>query len=149
MEFSYRLTGTGWAEARIADEDSWATITASYLSDALGDLLEAVGVLLEGADEARCSWQEEPGEYRWIFRRTTSDVQLRVLSFPDQMRPEPDEDGVPVFETQQPLAALASAIVDAAQAVLDENGEDAYQRQWVEYPFPSGHLSMIKRRLAR
>ena len=43
------MTGKGWAEARIADDDSWAILTASYLSDALGDLLEAIGVLLEGA----------------------------------------------------------------------------------------------------
>jgi hypothetical protein len=148
VEFSYRLTGTGWAEARIADEESWATITASYLSDALGELLEAVGVLLEGADEARCSWQEEPGEFRWIFRRTSSDVRLRVLSFPDQIPPEPDADGTPVFETRQSLAALAAAIADGAQAVLDEYGEDGYRTQWVDSPFPSGHLSMIQRSLA-
>ena len=44
VEFKYRLVGTGWAEARIEDEEAWAGLTASYLSDALGNLLEAVGV---------------------------------------------------------------------------------------------------------
>ena len=42
-----------WAGPRRASRRaSTATITASYLDDALGDLLEAVGVLLEGAEEA-------------------------------------------------------------------------------------------------
>ena len=81
MEFNYRLTGTGWSEARIADDLSWAALTASYLSDALGDLLEAVGTILEGAAEACVSWQEEPGEYRWIFVREGDLVHLRILGF--------------------------------------------------------------------
>jgi hypothetical protein len=51
----------------MCDGASSATITASYLMDALGLLLEDVGSMLEGVDEARCSWEEEPGEYRWIF----------------------------------------------------------------------------------
>jgi hypothetical protein len=90
MEFTYRLTGTGWAEAQIADATSRAVITASYLSDALGDLLEALGTILEGAAEARCSWEEEPGEYRWIFAREDRDqVTLRILVFAD-MYARPD-----------------------------------------------------------
>src|SRR5690349_4440222 len=88
VEFDYRLTGLGWAEARISDGRSDATFTASYLEHALGDLLEAVGILLEGADEARCSWMEEPGEYRWVFRREGSAVQLRVLGFADMYSTE-------------------------------------------------------------
>jgi hypothetical protein len=46
VEFTYRLVGTGWAEARIADEQGWAALSPSYLTDALGNLLEAVGTLL-------------------------------------------------------------------------------------------------------
>ncbi len=64
VEFSFRLTGTGWAEGRIAVGDRFAMPTASYLSDALGDLIRTVRSLLEGAEGARVSWEEEPGEYR-------------------------------------------------------------------------------------
>ncbi len=68
--------------------------------------------------------------------------------FPDQVRPEPDDDGKLAFETRQPLTILASAVADGAQAVLDEYGEDGYVRKWLEFPFPSDHLSMIRQRLA-
>jgi hypothetical protein len=148
VDFSYRLTGKGWAEARIADDDSWVILTASYLSDALGDLLEAIGLLLEGAPEARCSWEEEPGEYRWIFRRSGHDVCLTVLAFPDQLAREPDEQGRLLFRTTQPLPVIALVIADGAAAVLNEYGEDRYNEEWVEAPFPTAHLAMIRQRLA-
>jgi hypothetical protein len=143
VEFTYRLTGTGWAEARLSDRSSSTTITASYLADALGDLLVAVASMLDGADEARCSWQEEPGEYRWVFQRAGSDVHLRVLAFPDGQANDPDGSGVVVFETRQPLRGMARVIGDAAQAVLEEYGEDEYRRRWVEFPFPRAQLEMI------
>jgi hypothetical protein len=83
VEFSYRLTGVGWAEATITCGDRSATLTASYMSDALAELLLAVGELADGADAARCSWEEEPGEFRWLFARAGEDVDLRILWFDD------------------------------------------------------------------
>ena len=68
IEFDYRLVGTGWSEARVADAHRHAVSTASYLSDALGNTIEAVAPVVEGAGEPRCSWDEEPGEYRWILK---------------------------------------------------------------------------------
>lgn len=124
------------------------TITASYLEDALGVLLDAVGVLLEGAEAARCSWAEEPGEDRWIFERSGSDVRLRPLALRDVYSRDQDEMGTAVFETRQSLAGLATAIADGAQAVLDEYGEEDYLTRWVAHPFPTAHLALIRDRLA-
>ena len=149
MEFSYRLTGTGWSEARLSDGTTEATVTASYLSDALGVLLEAVGTLLEGAQEARCSWDEEPGEYRWIFVRRGDVVELRVLAFQDLWGEEPDSEGSLVFETRQGLRETATAIADGAAEVLAEHGEEGYLAKWVDAPFPSAHLDLVRQLLAQ
>lgn len=145
MNFAYRLTGTGWAEARITDEHGAATLMASYVSDALGDLLRAVRAMLSGADAARFSWEEEPGEYRWIFSRVNAQVHLRILFFrhSDNVS-HPDENGLVVFETDQPLDALATAIADGAQAVRESYGEAGYLNQWAEHPFPVDHLAAIR-----
>jgi hypothetical protein len=160
VEFEYRLTGTGWAEARIADDASHAILTASYLSDALGDLLEAISLLFGGASEVRCSWEEEPGEYRWIFVRIgDNDVRLNILAFDDiYSRPatlpgvaelcrQPDERGELRFSTTQPLSMLARAIADGAAATLDEYGEAGYLAKWVEAPFPTTYLAFIREQL--
>src|SRR5688572_1839754 len=123
MEFSYQLTGVGWADATVADSVRSAVITASYSTDALGDLLQAVGVLLEGGGEARCSWDTEPAEFRWIFRRAGDEVRLGVLFFGDiewdeNGSPGPDEEGEVIFATRQPLLTLASAVANGATDVL-------------------------------
>lgn len=164
-EFSYRLTGTGWAEARLADQNSSAVTQASYVGDALGQLLEAVGRILEGAPEARLSWDEEPGENRWILQAATNppaagdcgelafdprgtEVHLRVLSFDDIHRQEPDAHGALVFENRRLLATVATAIAQGAQAVLDEYGEEEYPQRWIQHPFPAGQLTRIRERLS-
>lgn len=43
MKFSYKLTGTGWGEAHIADDLAEIVLPTSYLSDVLGELLMAAG----------------------------------------------------------------------------------------------------------
>jgi hypothetical protein len=149
VEFTYRLVGLGWAEARLVDGAASATITASYLSDALADLLEAVVGLLAGADETRCCWAEEPGQYRWIFQRYGRRVDLDVLWFDDDYNPEidfrgADEHGKLVFSTQQSLSVLAAAIADGAGLVLAEYGEEGYLEQWHLYPFPTEALVQVQ-----
>jgi hypothetical protein len=137
VEFSYKLTGTGWGEARIADEEAHVVLPTSYLSDVLGDLLQALGILLEGSPTAECSWEEEPGEYRWVFNSSDDDVALRILAFRNSWPRRPEEEGEVVVATVGPLRDIADAIVTGAAAVLDEYGEDEYQRRWVQYPFPA------------
>ena len=148
MEFSYRLTGAGWSEGRLSDGHSSVTLTASHLGDALGVLLNAVSALLEGAQQARCSWVQEPGESRWILDRAGSQVRLRVLAFHDAEFPEPDDRGRVVFETTAPLGELADAVARGAQEVLGEYGEDGYLELWREHAFPVSPLELIQAHLA-
>lgn len=119
------------------------------MSDALGVLLEAVGTLLEGAEEARCSWHEEPGEYRWVFVRRADLLELRVLAFPELWGHQPDAEGSLVFETRQGLRETATAIADSAADVLAEHGEEGYLAKWVNAPFPSAHLDLVQQLLAQ
>jgi len=105
--------------------------------------------------------EEEPGEYRWIFVRTgDNDIRLNILAFDDmysrpanlpgvaELRPQPDERGELVFSTTQPLSVLARAIADGAAAALGEYGEAGYLAKWVEAPFPTGHLALIREQLS-
>lgn len=148
MQFSYRLTGTGWAEARVSDEHHSVVLTASYLSDSLGELLLAIATLQDGDTSAVCSWQEEPGEYRWLFSTDGDVVTIKVLAFPDWWPPRPDEEGVVVFTTKQHLNGIATAIVAGSRAVLEEWGEEGYLAKWVDFPFPTGLLELIEAKTA-
>jgi hypothetical protein len=100
-----------------------------------------------GASNSRCSWDEEPGEYRWIFHAVGDELQLRILWLDDNYPKQPDEEGRLVFETAEPISAIANTIADAAQRVLDKHGEDDYQKKWHEYPFPTATLQSLRERL--
>src|SRR5262245_63524255 len=91
VSFAYRLVGSGWAECTIAIDEQHAAMTASYLSDAFGDLLGAVIRMVEGQPEATASFAEEPGEYRWrFFRKEPDRILIRILDFPELWGDRPD-----------------------------------------------------------
>jgi hypothetical protein len=150
FKFDYRLTGPGWSEAKVADEHRHATLSASYLSDALRSLLEAVALIVEGHTDARCSWDEEPGEFRWIFRRADDIdlVELKILMFPQLCGDAPDGDGEEVFRTTQSALRFGRVVLAEAQRLCDEHGEEGYAEQWIEHPFPGDALARLRRAIA-
>jgi hypothetical protein len=141
IEIRYRLVGTGWAECRVADVDKSVTVTASYLSDALASLADSVLAMLNGAKEARASFDEEPGEYRWVFNRrgdaSDSPISLCILEFQDLWSNKPDEEGQLIFETLCPITELAAAVVKCLDEVKQTYGEAGYKEKWVEHDFPA------------
>lgn len=143
VEFSYRLTGTGWAEARVGDGDRSVALSVSYLSDALGELLLAIACLQEGAEEAQCFWEEEPGEYRWLFRREDDAVVVTIIAFEDCWPHLPNEAGEVVFTTKASLKDIATTVVTGCRAVLDNWGEAGYLKKWVEHPFPTDLMETV------
>jgi hypothetical protein len=62
VQFKYRLRGHGWSEGRLQVGPASVELTASYLDDALGDLVRGALALARGATEVRLAWAEGPGE---------------------------------------------------------------------------------------
>jgi hypothetical protein len=146
VTFTYRLTGTGWADADIRIGDALAHASASYLGDALGELLDAVVAVVEGEVAARASWEEEPGEYRWALDRDDADVRVRVLDFRESrgIVESPDEDGDVLLDQRCDLNDFATAVAGAARSVLDEYGAEGYREKWVEHDFPLESLTRLE-----
>jgi hypothetical protein len=137
IHVSYKLTGSGWSECTVAIKEQRVTITASYLSDAWGDLLAAVVRIVEGETEAMASFTEEPGEYRWRLIRMGSDrLLVRIIEFPDFWGDKPDEEGKLIFDAECRLRTFAGAVLSASQRLLEEHGIEGYLGKWVEHPFP-------------
>jgi hypothetical protein len=143
----YRLTGSGWSEAGIRDGVNHAFLTASYLSDALQDLTNAVIALLQGAEKSTCSWGEEPGEYRWVFERQDDRLQIKVLWFEDTFDDEPDERGKLTFSTVCDLRQFAGQLRGELQRLLDEHGVEEYRRSW-GHDFPMTDFRELEALLA-
>ena len=109
VQIAYDIVGAGWAKCTIRVDDACATVTASYLSDALDDLASAVAASLRGHPHATASFTEEPGEYRWIFEPVSEGrVSVRILEFKEMWGGRPDEDGAVIFHAQCRLRTLAA-----------------------------------------
>jgi hypothetical protein len=68
--------------AVLSDGIQEAIITASDIpSEPLLPLLWAVRLLLLGTSDTRCSWWEEPGEYRWLFSHHDEKLFIHILWF--------------------------------------------------------------------
>lgn len=137
ISFAYDLVGSGWAECTVAVDETHATVTASYLSDAFGDLLGAVIRIVEGQPEATASFAEEPGEYRWrLFRKEPDRLLIRVLEFPQLWGNRPDEEGRVLFEAECRLRTFAGAVLAESQRLLEKHGPEGYLGMWHKHGFP-------------
>ncbi|MEK7832802.1 MAG: hypothetical protein AAB401_17045, partial [Acidobacteriota bacterium] len=149
LSISYKLTGSGWAECALEIDEQGIVTTASYLSHALERLLESVVELLRGQPEATASFDEEPGEYRWRFKRIDEQtISIRILWFNKLWGREPDEKGKLVFEATCRLRTFAGAVLSASQQLFAEHGIEGYKEKWVEHDFPLKLQDELKRLLA-
>jgi hypothetical protein len=70
VEFAFRSTGSGWGTGATCPRFGRVDLPASYLFDAVGEVLLAIAELKDRQEAAVASWEQEPGEHKWLFRRT-------------------------------------------------------------------------------
>jgi hypothetical protein len=107
-------------------------------------------MLTDGADSARAYWFDEPGEYRWIFKRRGSTVRARILHYEDEGPPLRFLEAVTgrwLIDRVCSFRELVSAVAAGARQVLDEYGVEEYRHRWVRHPFPEDHLAALERAL--
>lgn len=137
IAIEYKLTGTGWSECTLDVYGQQCQVTASYLSDALLELSSGVSHVLGTGTEARFSFDEEPGEYRWILRRLEGDgLSVRILAFDELWGHQPDEEGSLTFDVTCSVREFSQALLNALNQLLDEYGVEGYNDKWHQSEFP-------------
>lgn len=77
MELSLDIDPAGRFVCRLAGDGQQATVTASNVN-AAEDLLAALEDARDGG-YGECFWEEQGGEYRWLFRRAEAGLTVVVL----------------------------------------------------------------------
>jgi len=150
IELNYKLTGTGWAECYIEIYGRFCKVTASYLSDALGDLVSAVNYIFNSEYEIKSSFTEEPGEYRWILiPQKNNGLQIKIIDFPQTWNQKPDEEGELMFDVTVSKYEFSLAILNMLETLLSEYGVLEYKKQWVKHDFPVGDYRSLCIKLGR
>jgi len=134
LDLSYNLGNHGWATACASNGGQHVEMTASYLSDALGDFARAVRGLMRGLSETTFSFLDEPGEHRIIFKRDEETVHVAVYWFEDESANL--HHGRVVLTAECSVGELATTTINCLRKVLDAHGETGYRERWREHDFP-------------
>jgi len=148
VSIKYLLTGSGWAECRIRFGKHQATVTASYLPDALGDFARAVVRLIDGAPSAKFSFAEEPGQYAWTLQHRGDRLRC-VVKWYAEYGWDPDRRSKKRFEAEAPFCDFLAAFNLALQGLLAQYGPAGYRERWVAHAFPSAEADRIGEFLSR
>ena len=140
------LIGHGYMEATLTHDEDVISAEASYLSDAPSDLIHTVRSLLEGRNEAMCRWQDEPGEFRWLFHREDDRLFIALLWFEENFSKKRDEDGEVLFADEDDLHCFAGRVLSAFHALSMNCSPADYEAQW-GYPFPQRALRRLQEAL--
>lgn len=137
IEVTYKLVGTGWSECVLDIYGQTCKVTASYLSDALRQFVEAINHILRGGNEAKFSFDEEPGEYRWILERKEKNaLKVRIIEFAELWGGKDDSEGKVIYEVTCPTYEFGKALLVSLNGLLDEYGFAGYKEKWVNAEFP-------------
>ena len=147
FEFTYKLLGSGWADARVFADGCGNQMIISYLTDAPGDMVRAVIALFKMPEggQVQFSWEDEPGEYRWTIERHGDTVAVKIVESQQNYSKLADDPWPLFFQTECSLLRLATQVRGQMQQIVNEYGLDRYRGQWSTYPFPIDELEQLSK----
>lgn len=148
MELVYDLKEDGWASVRIADAAQHLDFTCSYISDPLGSMATAAAMLLAGSREESFSFQDEPGEYRFVLTRGEADLlSIRVLWFDQSFSGRRNRFGKQIFHCEWAVLDFVGQVFVRLHTIFTVHGLEGYKRIWRNGDFPVRAYEAISRQL--
>ncbi len=152
IEFQYNLGEAGWAHATISERNNSVTMTVSYLHDSLGELANAMNLLLKGGKESQTIFMDEPGEHLMLLINPKDDeLRIEVRWFKDWASWDmySKKDYEVVFKRTTSLYEFANKVCDNLESIYINEGTDGYKKKWVEHEFPLNSYLKLKKLLGR
>ncbi|MFD1722933.1 hypothetical protein [Amnibacterium endophyticum] len=148
FEVNLAADARGWADPTVQIGDAGLKMTASYLTDALGELLQALMSLVNGSLITECEWTQEPGGWRWEFRRPDEAAVDLVIAFKEDAYTQPwisIESAQVRLQERLPLTEVIEAITAGSRRCFEQWGLSGFAEQWDEHPFPLLQLKALER----
>lgn len=143
VDIDCSITGLGWMTIVITASDvSSSPIVASYLTDALGDLLRAILVVATSGDAVEVEFEGEP--QIWVLslipdQQGGATIRIRFEGWSEA------EDVPLLYEARCNIDALAKAAIDAAESIWTAYGVDGYNQSWHgDKGFPLRAMAALK-----
>jgi hypothetical protein len=143
VHFDFVVGPHGWARAKFEIGEAQLSLLASYMTDALGDLIRAALALAGGSSDQKVVWVEEPGCSEWVLIRDSETLRVQIVHY-DGLSPTHLGDlGVPELDASCSTAEFLNAIYLGADAALSAHGPDRYKELWRAHEFPVADLGTL------
>jgi hypothetical protein len=144
MEFSYKLSGRGWAEGHIKINSQVVYFTASYQLNCLLAILPDCVAFPQKSKTFE--WYEEPGGTVWTLERNDEEVSIKIVSYEDMYSKK--EIGI-VFNEVCLMDDFVIAVVNELNMLLKQHGIGGYKESWVNHEFPYNEYLKLKEFIKR
>lgn len=145
MDIVMNLEPHGWLDIFITPTSGERIeIPASFLTDAIRDLVDKLIALRKGADDVEITIQTEPGEYRfWTKKQSASRVQFEVYEMSDNFSSEAVHEGRRLMSEEVTMVRLYKLMYRELKKMKDL-GLDEYKKRW-SGDFPQSGFTQIER----
>ncbi|WP_129688995.1 hypothetical protein [Gottfriedia acidiceleris] len=146
MNFTYELSGRGWAVGKIEVNSNVINFTTSYLSNPLLDMLNALLSLIPECvpyplKQTSFEWYDEPGGSTWKLERIkSSQLSIEIVYYADDRKSKIVQQMKEVCN----IVDFCRTVVNALEKLLKKHGTDAYKELWVNDEFPINKFHMLK-----
>jgi hypothetical protein len=147
LTFDYNLGNAGWAEATISDGTQSCHMTVSYLHDTLGNLVESVNLLLQGVNEAKVIFKDEPGEHIMFLVTENGEIlDIEIRWFKDFASYDllTKKEFEIIFKGKARLLNFSNEILKILERIYDKEGSNGYKEKWVLSDFPLKGLEKLR-----
>jgi len=148
MKFEYELTGLGWADGIIEINNQEHYFGISYLTDGLGDFLNALLQLNKYClpdDEQKTitslEWESEPAGTNIVFKLIDDNLHIKIIGFEDlslKLNPEVK------IETTCSYNEFLKAVIKEIDKLIKKYGIVGYRETWYEHDFPLSTFLKLK-----
>jgi hypothetical protein len=149
LRFEYKLTGAGWARGYIEIDSKKCSLTAGYLTDALGDLLEALLDLNPLYTDATYlkhgryfEWNAEPDGVQWHLRKLNEEKMLIKITYYEDI--DLYEGERVELNAECLYDEFLTEVLREAGLILKEYGIVGYKENWIEHEFPLSTFLQLK-----
>lgn len=153
LKLDYELVGTGWARCTVRPARRNFTFTASYDSDALGNLVLAALSMLGDIDRIAFYFDGQYSQWYWnIDQDVRGELTIEILEISPELKIHKTgtdetftmEDSVkPVVEFKCKALIFAQLVHDVAANVKKIHGLKGYKELWARHDFPSSQLQLL------
>jgi hypothetical protein len=146
----HRQLPHGWSQFVVVLGSQVMYRMPSYLSHALGDIARAAVQLARGEESVRFSFQDEPGEYRWILSLLGQGedgydrLKVTILDFDDVFSPQPDSEGKVLIDGICSKWQFLLNVRSILRETLAANGTEGYKAKTIDYEFPDAELRELE-----